>query len=58
MMTISSPTCSPAFGTRIDRPQARRHAGLRIRVGIANVLNDEGFVEDYRVEEGSPARST
>ncbi len=34
---------------RVDMPASR------IRVGIANVLKDEGFVEDYRVEEGQPS---
>ena len=27
----------------------------RMRVGIANVLKDEGFIEDYAVEEGKPS---
>ena len=27
----------------------------RMRVGIANVLKDEGFIEDYSVEAGSPS---
>ena len=27
----------------------------RMRVGIANVLKDEGFIEDYNVEEAKPA---
>ena len=34
---------------RVDMPASR------IRVGIANVLKDEGFVDDYRVEEGKPS---
>ena len=34
---------------RVDMPASR------IRVGIASVLKDEGFVEDYRVEEGQPS---
>lgn len=33
---------------RVDMPASR------MRVGIANVLKDEGFVEDYSVEEGKP----
>jgi len=27
----------------------------RMRVGIANVLKDEGFIQDYAVEEGKPS---
>ncbi len=27
----------------------------RMRVGIANVLKDEGFINDYSVEAGSPS---
>lgn len=34
---------------RVEMPASR------MRVGIANVLKDEGFVDDYRVEEGKPS---
>jgi len=34
---------------RVDMPASR------MRVGIANVLKDEGFIEDFSVEEGKPS---
>ena len=34
---------------KVDMPASR------IRVGIANVLRDEGFIDDYAVEEGKPS---
>lgn len=39
---------------RIGRKSVQMPAS-RLRVGIANVLKDEGFVEDYHVEQGKPS---
>jgi len=39
---------------RINRKQVEMPAS-RMRVGIANVLKDEGFIDGYRVEEGKPS---
>lgn len=39
---------------RIGRKDVAMPAS-RMRVGIANVLKDEGFIEDYKVAEGKPA---
>ena len=39
---------------RIGRKDVAMPAS-RMRVGIANVLKDEGFIEDYKVAEGKPS---
>ena len=39
---------------RISRRNVEMPAS-RMRVGIANVLKEEGFIEDYSVEEGKPS---
>lgn len=39
---------------RINRKHVEMPAS-RMRVGIANVLRDEGFIDGYRVEEGKPS---
>ena len=51
-MTMSDPIADML--TRIRNAQAVGHAGVRvpssnIKVAIAKILKDEGFVEDYRV---------
>lgn len=56
-MTMSDPIADML--TRIRNAQAVKHTGIRvpsskIKVAIAKILREEGFIEDYRVTRDRP----
>jgi len=56
-MTMSDPIADML--TRIRNAQAVKHTGIRvpsskIKVAIAKILREEGFIEDYRVTRDHP----
>lgn len=56
-MTMSDPIADML--TRIRNAQAVKHAGIRvpsskIKVAIARILKDEGFIKEYRVTRERP----
>jgi small subunit ribosomal protein S8 len=57
-MTMTDPIadmCTRIRNANTNRSKSVSMPASRIKVGIAQILKDEGFVRDYKVDPGKPA---